>query len=88
MKNLKSALTTIKAKIIGLAVSIISMSLLGITIGIINLQAISYEMNNIVNYEMPFNDTISIIRVHQLEQVIHFEKAMQFPKRIQVSINR
>jgi len=78
MKTVIGTMATIKAKIIGLAVAMIAMAIIGITVGIFNLQSISHEMNNIVKYEMPFNDAVSTIRVHQLEQTIHYEKALSY----------
>jgi len=78
MNKILGTFSTIKAKVIGMAVAIITMAIVGIAVGIVNLVAISHEMNNIVNYEMPFNDSVSTIRVHQLEQTIHYEKALSY----------
>lgn len=77
MKPFFSIFVTIKAKIIAMAVLIISISTAAIGLGIANLSGISSEMNNIATYEIPFNDTVSLIRVHKLDQIVMFEKALR-----------
>lgn len=77
LANVFTAFSTIRAKIISMSVSLIAMAIIAVGIGIINMQKISHEMNNIVNYDIPFNDGLGVIRVHQLEQTLFYEQALR-----------
>jgi len=77
MKKLLSVFSTIKAKIIGMVALVIGIATVSSAIGISNLSSISRDLNNITTHEMPFNDTVSMIRVHQLDQTVMFEKALR-----------
>jgi methyl-accepting chemotaxis protein len=73
MKNLK-----LGTKIIGMVLILLVLMLISNGFGIIKIGNIGGELKSIAEEDIPLTEMITEITVNQLEQAIHFERALRF----------
>ncbi|WP_177419908.1 methyl-accepting chemotaxis protein [endosymbiont of Lamellibrachia barhami] len=82
MNNLLNNLT-IKTKIIGNASILLALLLASSGYALYAMSQVGNELDAIAEQDIPMTENITAITEHQLEQAIHFERAMRFGELLQ-----
>lgn len=68
---------TLKAKLMFLAIMLIGLIWVAVGVGVNKMQLIGSEISAIAHEDIPLTEAVTAITIHQLEQAIHFERAMR-----------
>ncbi|MEG7521657.1 MAG: methyl-accepting chemotaxis protein [Chromatiales bacterium] len=82
MNNLLNNLT-IKTKIIGNASILLALLLASSGYALYTMSQVGNELEAIAEQDIPMTENLTAITEHQLEQAIHFERAMRFGELLQ-----
>lgn len=74
---------SIKAKIIGNSSILMALILANSAFSLYSMNQIGNELNTITSQDIPLTENITAITKHQLEQAIHFERALHYGSLIQ-----
>lgn len=73
---IKTRSNSIKNKIVTLTVGLISMLLVSSLVSLFSMKQIGQELESIAEYDIPITRSLTNVTIHQLEQAIHFERAV------------
>ncbi len=76
MKSLLNNLS-LKAKLLGFSAILIALLIISSVYAISSMNKIGHELSSIAEEDIPLTENLTQITIHQLEQAIQFERAMQ-----------
>ncbi len=82
MNNLLNNLS-IKVKIIGSSSILLALLIASSGYALYAMTQVGYELAAITDQDIPMTENLTAITVHQLEQAIHYERAMRFGELLQ-----
>lgn len=78
---------TVRAKIFGSSMVLLGLLVISSGYSLYSLNSIGMELTDIAEHDIPLTEKLSRITQHQLEQAIHFEKAMRYGQLLRTEVS-